>query len=570
MKATDYIVEFLISKGITDVFGYPGGVVCHLLDSFLKYKGSISTHTNYHEQASSFAACGYAQTALKPGVSYATSGPGATNLITGISNAYFDSIPTIFITGQVDTFASKGDLKIRQKGFQETDVIAITKSITKFCAYVESSDKLQEYIEMAYYYATTGRPGPVLLDIPADIQRAEIEVKKNFYYSMEEPVHIDKSQESVSLLIDRLKEAKRPCLLLGSGVKQAGLVKDIRILIDHLNVPVVTSMLAFDILTSDCPLNYGFVGANGDRYANFILAKSDLVITMGTRLDLKQVGSKRKEFAPNAKLIRIDIDSGELTYKVKKDEIQIVADLKKLVPELVNGSIKFVFNYSNWLSTCNMIRDKLRNLDKKKYHYIISALSHKIPDNTIITTDVGHQQVWVAQAFKVKENQSVYFSGGLGSMGYSLPAAIGAHYGTGKRVISFNGDGGFQMNIQELQFVKRENLPIMIIVINNFALGMIRHFQEMNFNKLYTQTTEDSGYTVPDFEAIAKAYGIDYYKINEVKDIESIYFDKINPCLIEVSLSMETHLEPKFGFNKPNQDQDPAIDRQTYEYLMAL
>ena len=569
MKVSDYIVEFLVSKGITDVFGYPGGVICHLMDSITKYKDKICAHTNYHEQARAFAACGYAQASLKPGVAYATSGPGATNLITGISNAYFDSIPTIFITGQVDTYAAKGELNVRQRGFQETDIVSMVKSVTKYCVCVESPDKLQEHLEKAYYYTTTGRPGPVLLDIPADIQRSEIEPKMKERCSIES-IELENLQEKAELIIDALKKAERPCFLFGSGIKQSGMVKELRTLLEYANIPVVASMLAFDVLPYDHPLNYGFVGANGHRYANFILAKSDLVITFGTRLDLKQVSGKREQFAPNAKLMRVDIDSGELTYKVRKDEIQILADIKLLIPELLNRLRGTELKYTEWTSVCDIIRNKLRGIDYEKYHDFISAISNKVPDNTVITTDVGHQQVWVAQAFQVKEKQSVYFSGGLGSMGYSLPAAIGAHYGTGKPVISISGDGGLQMNIQELQFVRRENLPITIVVINNFALGMIRHFQEMNFNTNYTQTTADSGYTVPNFEAITKAYGLDYYKVKDLEDIEQISFNSLKPSLIEVYLPMNTYLYPKFGFNKPNQDQDPAIDRKLYEYLMAL
>ncbi|MCB2296790.1 thiamine pyrophosphate-binding protein [Clostridium tagluense] len=569
MKASDYIVEFLISKGITDVFGYPGGVICHFMDSINKYKDEICAHTNYHEQAAAFAACGYAQTSLKPGVAFATSGPGATNLITGICNAYFDSIPTIFITGQVDTYAAKGNLKVRQRGFQETDIVSMVKDVTKYSVCVESPDKLQECLEKAYYYATSGRPGPVLLDIPADIQRSEIDIiiKECFFIKS---IELENLQESVKLVIDALVKAERPCFLLGSGIKQSGMAKEFITLLEYANVPVVTSMLAFDVLAHDHFLNYGFVGANGHRYANFILAKSDLIITFGTRLDLKQVGGKREEFATNAKLMRVDIDFDELSYEVRKDEIQVLADLKVLIPELINSLSGIELKYDEWISACDIIKNELRYIDYEKYHDFIHAISNKIPDNTMVTADVGHHQVWVAQAFQVKEKQSVYFSGGHGAMGYSLPAAIGAYYGTGKSVISINGDGGLQMNIQELQFVRRENLPIKIVVINNFALGMIRHFQEMNFNANYTQTTADSGYTAPNFEAITKAYGLDYYKVKELEDIKQINFNSLEPSLIEVQLPMNTYLHPKFGFNKQNQDQEPSIDRKLYEYLMEL
>lgn len=569
MKASDYIIDFFVSKGITDMFGYPGGVVCHLMDSVSKYKEKISAHTNYHEQASSFAACGYAQASFKPGVAYATSGPGATNLITGITNAYYDSIPTIFITGQVDTYALKGDLKVRQRGFQETDIVDMVKSVTKYAVRVDSKEKLQDYLEEAYHLATSGRPGPVLLDIPADIQRSDIELKKSKDYKVKFFVNVRIIEKS-NIIIDAIQNSKRPCFLFGSGVKQSGTIKDFRKLAEYSNVPVVTSMLAFDILPYNHSLNFGFVGANGHRYANFVLAKSDLVITFGSRLDLKQVGNKREQFAPNAKLIRIDIDSDEISYRVKEKEIHILADIKQLIPNMLKKLNEKKFEFPEWISVCNIYKNKLRNIDTNTGHNYISAISDKISENTIITGDVGHNQVWLAQSFIIKENQSVFFSGGHGSMGYSLPASIGAYYATKKPVYSFNGDGGFQMNIQELQFIKRENLPITIIIINNNSLGMIRHFQEMNFEKNYIHTTEETGYTVPNFEAITEAYGLKYYKVKRLEDIESVNFDGLSPTLIEVKLQQDTYLEPNFGRNKPNHDQNPAIERELYSYLNSL
>ena len=570
MKASDYIIEFLISKKITDVFGYPGGVVCHLMDSLYKYRESISTHTNYHEQASAFAACGYAQASSKCGVAFATSGPGATNLITGVCNAYYDSIPVIFITGQVDTYAQKGDLKLRQKGFQETDIVSMVKHVTKYSVCVESAEKLQECLETAYHCATSGRPGPVLLDIPADIQRAEMQICSGRNFISQDLFGEDDIEKHCDYLIEAFFKAERPCFLLGSAIKQSDTSSYIRSLLDKIQVPVVASMLAFDVLPYDHPANFGFVGTNGHRYANFILAKSDLIITLGSRLDLKQVGGQRSAFSPNATLIRIDIDQDELDYKVRNDEVCIRSDIKLLLPKLVEKMPLCENKYEKWLSTCEVIKQNLQEKDFKVYHKIIAAISEKVPDDTLITADVGHNQVWVAQSFKTKRNQSVYFSGGLGSMGYSLPAAIGAFYGKRHPVISINGDGGIQMNIQELQFLRREDIPVTVIVINNYALGMIRHFQEMNFNRLYTQTTSESGYAAPDFAAIAKAYGLEYVKVESEGDLTNISFNRVHPSLMEIQLPIDTYLEPKFGNNRPNQDQEPEIDRSLYNYLMNL
>lgn len=568
MKVSDYIIEFLTSKGVTDIFGYPGGVVCHLMDSALKYDAKISAHVNYHEQASSFAACGYAQAASKVGVAYATSGPGATNLVTGISNAYFDSIPTIFFTGQVDTFAVKDNLKVRQKGFQETNIVEIVKSITKFSKRIDNLDDLESDLEEAYVMATSGRPGPVLLDLPADIQRADIKISNKSNVLSESNVFSDCTSH-VNLIETLLKESKRPCFLIGSSVRQRGIRKDLLKIVEKLNIPTVTSMLAVDFLPTEHILNMGFVGVNGHRYANFLLGKSDLVISIGSRLDLKQVGNDRNKFAPNAKLVRIDIDPNELEYKVKDNEFHIVADVKDIVEGL--ESLTTLKPCSNeWINVCKILKAKLSNIDENNGHRFISKISEKIGSDSVILGDVGHNQVWLAQAFKVKANQSILFSGGLGSMGYSLPAAIGAYYGSKKIVYSFNGDGGFQMNIQELEFISRERIPIKIIIINNSSLGMIRHFQEMNFNRNYIHTTPNSGYSVPDFEAISAAYRLKYTKISTLSELENLEINDHEPSIIEYILDEDTYLLPKFGRDKPNHDQEPAIDRDLYNYLCTL
>jgi acetolactate synthase I/II/III large subunit len=541
------------------------------MDSIDKYSPVILGHINYHEQAAAFAACGYAQVTHKPGVAYATSGPGATNLVTGISNAYFDSIPAIFITGQVDTYAARGDYRIRQRGFQETDIVNIVKSITKYCAYIDSADKVQSCLEEAYFQAVSGRPGPVLIDIPADIQRADISPRQTNIPQMVEKKRDSLLANSAEMILELIKQAERPCLILGSGIKQCGLVDDVRRLLNILRIPVVTSMVAFDILPASHPMNFGFIGSNGHRYSNFIVAKSDLVVTLGTRLDLKQVGNKREQFAPKAKIIRVDIDEGELGYRVRSDEIHIVADLRELVPTLIDRSQFEKTCFLGWLAVCDELKLKLEGFDRRIYHQMIAALSDRIPDDIIITVDVGQHQPWVAQSYKVKERQKICFSGGLGSMGYSLPAAIGAYYASRKPVVSINGDGGIQMNIQELQFLAREQLPILIVVINNYALGMIRYFQEMNFASKYVSTTRSSGYSPPDFGKIAHAYGLDYFKAKNPAEV--ITFGEWawkKPTLIEIELDMETYLEPKFASNRPTQDQEPFIDRSLYDHLMTL
>lgn len=570
MKVSDYIISFLFNQGITDVFGYPGGMVTHLMDSFSKYRNRIAAHVNYHEQGAAFAACGYAQITSKPGVAYATSGPGATNLITGICNAYFDSIPTLFITGQVNTYEGKGDMLVRQKGFQEMDVVSIVSGITKYCAYIGDAKDIRYNLEKAFYYATEGRPGPAVLDIPMDIQRTDIEPHylREFIPDIPNRFHVKKNVARE--IYSKLLKAKRPCILAGAGIQNSGSGDFFKKWVNKIKIPVVSSMLAVDVLP-ESNYYFGFIGAYGIRYANFILAKSDLIIALGSRMDLRQTGTNTDTFAINAHLLRIDIDEKELSRKIKDNEESFCIDLKELFPLLLEINMINTFAFDSWLNICNEIKSKLAAFDEQPINTIIHALSKLITRDAVITTDVGQNQVWVAQSF-ITRGQRILFSGGHGAMGYSLPAAIGAHYGCGKKVYAFMGDGGLQMNIQEIQFIAREKLPVKIILLNNSSLGMIRHFQEMYFESNYVQTKQESGYTTPNFGAIAGAYGIPYCRINNISELSNVqsYLDGMNPAFIEIVLDDNTYVSPKLAMGKLNQDQEPSLDRDLYNYIESL
>ena len=557
MKASDYIVEYLLRQNITDVFGYPGGMVTHLMDSLSKFP--IKSHVTYHEQGAAFAACGYAQTTGKVGVAYATSGPGATNLITGICNAYFDSIPTLFITGQVNTFEYKGDLGVRQRGFQETDIVSIVSPVTKYAVRITDATKLKWYLDYAFYIAQEGRRGPVLLDIPMDIFRADIDPQS--MEGFEAPVY--NRDTSFDKLKEALSKASRPVILAGSGIKTSNAADKFNEVIRKHDIPVVTTMLAVDTAKD----SYGFIGAYGTRTANFIVAKSDLVISLGARLDVRQTGARRENFAPDAVIVRVEIDAGELSLRVHDDEIQIHADVNDVLDTLLEADTR---DLTGWNEVCRKIREELKDIDDRLPNKYVSRISELIPENSVITTDVGQNQVWVAQSFKVKDGQRIFFSGGHGAMGYSLPAAIGCALADGKAVYSFQGDGGIQMNIQELQTIARENLPVKIILFNNSALGMIRHFQEMYFEDNYVQTVPSGGYTVPDFGAIAAAYKIPYKCIGKVEDIDDSLFDAEGPQFVEVRITEPTYVYPKLEYGKPNQDQEPLLDRKRYSYIMEL
>lgn len=567
IKVSDYIVEYFIEKGITDVFGYPGGMVTHLMDSFEKHHDSISAHVNYHEQGAGFAACGYSQVSGKVGVAYATSGPGAINLMGGICNAYFDSIPLIIISGQVNRNESKGNLDVRQRGFQETDIISVAKGVTKYACYVDDANKIKMYLDTAYYFAISGRPGPTILDIPMDVQREIVDtdnlIEGNIRGDVEGSIITD--EEIRNFIKRHCNSSKRPCLLIGNGIKSSDRDTTSQ-LIKSLSIPSVTSMLAVDAL-GDYKYNFGFIGAYGHRCANFIVAKSDLIISIGARLDVRQVGGKREQFAPNAQIIRVDIDSGELEYKIRDDDLTLHCDAVRFLKLLKEKTFE---GQTEWIQVCETIREKLIGIDEQNVKEYINAIDRELDENTVITLDVGQNQAWVAQYFRFKNKQIALGSGGYGSMGYSLPAAIGAYYAKKGQVISFNGDGGIQMNIQELQFIAREKLPITIVVFNNKSLGMIRHFQEMYFDSHYSQTTFESGYTTPDFVHVAEAFGISAINIDEPKKLGEINWNSNTPLLVNINLDTNTYVFPKARFGCPNQDQEPLLERCLYEELMRL
>lgn len=569
MKVSDYIVDFFIKKGVKNVFGYPGGMVTHLMDSFYKRKEAISVHINLHEQACAFAACANAQVSNEIGVAFATSGPGAANLVTGIANAFFDSIPTVFITGQVNTYEQKGSLPIKQKGFQEMNVVSLVESITKYCTSIKKAEDIEIELEKAYEIATSGRKGPVLLDIPMNIQRADIAVNNEIAYkNIESQYH--NYDDYVNKITNALGKAKRPLIICGNGINIANCRDTFRAFVDKYKIPVVTSMIAVDVLPSDNIYNYGFIGAYGDRVANILAYKADLIISMGSRLDCRQVGVNKSEFAKNTKIIRIDIDENEFADRVHENEFQINAEISQLTKELLK--VEQVFSYDDWLNVCNEVVRLVGNQDDTNIGQFIEELSSYIPNDAIVTTDVGQNQVWVAQSFQVKDTQRVLFSGGLGSMGYSLPASIGAAVNDNKMVVSFNGDGGIQMNIQELNYISKCNLPIKIFVFNNKSLGMIRHFQELYFDNINSYTVSNQGFSSCDFCKIANAYGLESISINinqGADDLKDVFNNK-KPQLINVDIDGDTYVYPKSTMGHEIHDQEPFMDKILLEKLLKL
>lgn len=596
MKVTDYIVEFLQRKGIHDFFGYQGTMIAHLVDSIEKNPNTRS-HSSYNEQGASFAACGYAQAGEKCACAYATSGPGAANLISGIADAYFDSLPVIFLTGQLNTYEYSGIPGLRQQGFQEIDIVAMTRPVTKYAVQIRENEDIVKELNKAWHIANTGRKGPVLIDLPMNIQRGDV---KNPVYEMSleemgleaaKPENVNPEEteaasvfadaaDCAAAIRDALQEAKRPVIMLGHGVSDKAVREELFALARQWKIPVITSVLEMSALSWDDPLNFGCIGgAYGHRYANMIAnAKSDLLICLGISLCTRQIGTKVHEFAKGAKIIRADIDQYNLQRNIHEDgtnELKFCVDAADVIHILAGWTGKL--DFTEWLSVCTDIRSSLRAVDDaipERYpNRMIADLSDLLADTSAVAIDVGQHMVWSYQSFHNQKNQKLLFSGGHGAMGYALPAAIGAHYATGKPVACICGDGAFQMNIQELEWVKRENLPITMIVMNNHALGMIRHLQRDYFEQVYADTAEGTGFSSCNFAEVARAYGLTStcMEAEAVKDNAAGFFcGTIAPRLLEILLEPGTYAYPKTCLGEPIHNQQPYIPKEIYNRLMSL
>ena len=576
IKISDYIIEFLLSKNINKTFGYIGGAIAHIYHSIDKYK-EMEIINCIHEQGAGFAAEGYARITGKSGVAFATSGPGATNLITPIGSCYFDSVPTMFITGQVNTYEYKYDKPVRQIGFQETDIVSIIKPIVKYAVMVDKVEDIRYELEKAYYLSQEGRKGPVLVDIPMNIQRTEVDISslKSFFDSNEyfELENNKKEKNNVDEVINLLKESKRPIVLIGGGVRLSNANVELLNYVEKYSIPVVYSLMGKDAISEDYKYNLGLIGSYGNRYGNLALANSDLILVLGSRLDTRQTGTSLDTFAREAKIIQVDVDKNELGSKIKID-IEINSDVKDFIATLNKYEINI--DITEWLKKLKEYKNKFSSTvgfdnNLKIPNYVVSIISKYLQDEDICV-DVGQHQMWTAQSLNIKATQRVLFSGGMGAMGFALPASIGACIGSNKRTVVIAGDGGIQMNIQELEVINRRKLPIKIFVLNNRNLGMVRQFQELYFDKKYLGTIDD--YSVPNFVDIAKAYAIKARKIDNISKLEielKDIFSSNEPELINIELPVEmTTVEPKLIVNKPIEDMHPFISKDELSSLMII
>jgi acetolactate synthase-1/2/3 large subunit len=562
MKVTSFIAKFLKKKNINIIFELQGGMITRIIDELYR-QGDFNIISMHHEQAAAFAADAYARITNKPGVAIATSGPGAINLLTGIGSCFFDSVPAVFITGQVNIKEQKGDKLTRQIGFQETDIVSIAIPITKKAYAVKSASEIPFIFEEAFYLAQEGRPGPVIIDIPMNIQNEEIDDKDSSINIIRKEKEID--YNFFDQLLNDLKLSKRPLILAGRGISASGCQSTFLNFLKKYKVPVVSSLLGLDAINYQNPLRIGFIGTYGNRWANYALGKCDLLIILGSRVDIRQTGIDTDAFAEGKKIFHIDIDSSELNNRVKNC-FTLEADLADFFSILLKSNNNYEVP-ADWLIEI----DKMRSLrfDTSELMNIKginpNIFMHKLSQASIAAggyiSDVGNNQMWSSQSLEIGQNQFYLTSGGMGAMGYSLPAAIGASLSVQKPVVSISGDGGFQINIQELQTIKRNNLPIKIIIINNHCLGMIRQFQDSYFDSRYQSTVW--GYDAPDFTSLGQAYGIDSYSIISPEEIDiglkKLWENPNRPFLLEVKIDIHTNVLPKMMFGRPLTELEPEI-----------
>ncbi len=552
IKGARILLECLSRLGIKEIFGYPGGAVIPIYDELYSFK-DIKHYFARHEQGAVHEADGYARSTGKVGVCLATSGPGATNLVTGIMTAHMDSIPLLAITGQVTSTLLGKD------AFQESDIVGITVPITKNNYLVQDIRELPRILKEAYYIASTGRPGPVLVDIPRDIQLEEIpydEFKKLYEQEFElegyNPVY-EGHKGQIKTAIKMIKDSKKPLIIAGAGILKGHAYDELKEFVDKTNIPVAMTLLGLGSFPGNHELALGMIGMHGTTYANYAANEADLVIAAGMRFDDRVTGNPLK-FLPNANIIHIDIDPAEIG-KNKLIDVPIVGDVKNVLAELNRKIPKL--SHTKWLDEVAKLKKKYSLTFRKTEEdilipqEILFEINKLTKGEVIVATDVGQHQMWSAQFIKFNNPYSILTSGGAGTMGFGLPAAIGAQVANpDKKVLAIVGDGGFQMTFQELMMVKEYNLPVKIFIINNSYLGMVRQWQELFNDRRYSSV--DLSYN-PDFIKIGEAYGIKSIQLKTKKDLKK-HLKKIlesdEAVLVECIVEKEENVYPMIPAGK--------------------
>ncbi|MEI9475277.1 MAG: thiamine pyrophosphate-binding protein, partial [Deltaproteobacteria bacterium] len=562
MLVADFIAEFLYQQGVTHIYEIIGGMITRLVDAVHR-QGKIQLISVHHEQAAAFASDATGRLTGIPGIAMATSGPGATNLLTGVGSCYFDSVPAIFITGQVNRNEQRGGRLIRQSGFQETDIVAMAKPITKAAWQINDPEQVPQILQQAFLLATSGRPGPVLLDIPMDVQGAEI--NDNMSVSLITETLLTPPVDLIKDILNQLSLAKKPLILVGGGINAANAVHLLRQFVDIVQVPVVNSLLAVDALPYTHLLRTGLLGTYGNRWVNLIIGKSDLLLVLGSRLDIRQTGADVGAFKEGRVIYHVDIEESEINNRLNGC-IPVISHLQPFLNALIKiSSNSRWIERTSWLTEIQDLRmqwpdtREAQNVTGINPNVLMHELSRYSKQASVYAVDVGNHQMWAAQSLELEPYQRFLTSGGMGAMGFALPAAVGANFATGKPVVMIAGDGGMQLNIQELETIAHHKLPIKMVILNNKSLGMVRQFQQSYFNERYPSTYW--GYSAPDFADVANAYKIESQTVTDYQSLplalEKMWENPQAPFLLQVFVDVSTNAYPKIAFGHPMIEMEP-------------
>lgn len=571
MIGAEYIAEFFRQRGSDKFFLVTGGACAFIVDAIGR-----NPKTSYvcfqHEQAAAMAADSLWRIDKTVGVTVATSGPGATNLITGIACSYFDSIPSIHITGQVNQAESSNFIgaNVRQAGFQETNIVDMVKPITKYAVQVKNGAELKKELIRVYHEAISDRKGPVLLDVPMNVQKEEVGDVIEYYEPKEEKISASEVENIAKKILSFFEGSERPLVLFGAGIGLAGVEAQVEQWLVKNNIPYVSSWNGTTYFNHDNKNFFGNIGVYGNRGANFILQNADRLLVLGSRLDNRQRSGNTKNFAISAKVMVVDVDGEELK-KYKVDNYETIHLNLKDFPEVAN-KISLEKNQSEgWVAYTNKMKKKYFGIDASKFakennslspYLVVQKINKMIEDDAIVVADDGANLCWVFQIFH-RTNQTIYTAGGNSPMAYSFPAAIGAAlHAPKKQIIAFTGDGSFQMNIQELQTVFHYKLPVKLFILNNDGYGIIKQFQDLYFGSRYEATGK--GYSAPDFKKVVEAYDVKYFRVDSLDDISQEIFDYQGPAVIDVILHQNTLIEPKLELGKPIHDQYPYLSEEEF------
>ena len=581
MKLSDFVADFLAKQGLRHIFLYSGGAIVHVADSISRHP-KLKLIIPQHEQGGAAAADGYSRITENLGCMITTSGPGATNTVTSVCNSYFDSIPVLIISGQVATFRLKPTPELRQKGFQETDVISIFKSITKYAAQLKKAEDIRYELEKAVYIASSGRPGPVILDLPDDLQRAEIDkgLLRRFALPKKKKSNIKREVGEVVKLIGK---AKRPILILGAGIRVAKLVREVGKFVAYFKMPILLTWGGMDLFPYDYKYNMGGVGVCSPRGGNFAVQNSDLVIALGTRLSQMITGGKQNLFAPMAKKVMVDIDSEELDKFGPMDlklDLKIQAELSDFFKNFDDFYKKpWSKRWDSWQAKIADWRRRYPICPTQYYKHkrninayvFIKELSSVLKPKDIILTDAGGNLSWTMQNWQTKADQRLISAWNHSPMGYSVPASIGAAFAARRDIYTITGDGGLMMCLEELGTITKHKLPIKIFIFNNHGHGIQKQTMDTWLAGRYTAVNEETGLWFPDFKKVSEAFKLPYFHMqnhDQIKKILKRVLSTKGPVICDVEIDPNQKIVPMLKFGSGLEDLDPKLSPHELEKIM--